>query len=78
LNTSDVAAKAAQLRLPRQRVVMVVQKAQANVLLYRLNYALPGWEGAERRRDAQAEFHEAAPGEGVGGRPPALPWRLRC
>jgi hypothetical protein len=34
------------------------------------HYALTGWESAQGRRDAQDEFHEAAP--------PAPPWRLRC
>jgi hypothetical protein len=37
-----------QLRLLRQRVVMAAQKAQADVFLHRLHYALPG-------RDAAAE-----------------------
>jgi hypothetical protein len=49
-----------QLRLLRQRVVMTAQKAQADVLLHRLHYALPGWEAAAERRDAQDEFHSAA------------------
>jgi hypothetical protein len=38
LITSDVVAKAVQLQLLRQRVVMAVQKAQADVLLRRLHY----------------------------------------
>ena len=37
-----VVAKGVQLRLLRQRVVMPAQKAQADVLLHRLHYALPG------------------------------------
>ena len=36
-----VVAKGVQLRL-RQRVVMTAQKAQADVILHRLHYALPG------------------------------------
>jgi hypothetical protein len=56
-----------QLRLLRQRVVMTAQKAQADVLLHRLHYALPGWDAAAERRDAQDELHSAAsPGKGVG------------
>ena len=39
--TSHVAAKAVHLWQLRQRVVMAVQKAQADVLLHRLHYALP-------------------------------------
>jgi hypothetical protein len=60
-----------QLRLLRQRVVMADgrwqpksqkprQKAQADVLLHRLHHALPGWDAAAERRDAQGEFHSAA------------------
>jgi hypothetical protein len=49
-----------QLRLLRQRVVMTAQKAQADVLLHRLHYALPGWDAAAERLDAQGEFHSAA------------------
>jgi hypothetical protein len=41
-------------------VVMTAQKAQADVLLLRLHYALPGWDAAAERRDAQDEFHSAA------------------
>ena len=57
-----VVAKGVQLRLLRlrQRVVMTAQKAQADVLLHRLHYALPGWDAAAERRDAQDEFHSAA------------------
>jgi hypothetical protein len=47
-------------RLLRKRVVMAAQKAQADVLLHRLHYALPGWYAAAERRDAQDEFHSAA------------------
>jgi hypothetical protein len=52
-------AKGVQLRLLRQ-VVMGAQKAQADVLLHRLHYALPGWDAAVERCDAQGEFHSAA------------------
>jgi hypothetical protein len=31
-----------------------------NVLIHRLHYALPGWDAAAERRDAQGEFHSAA------------------
>jgi hypothetical protein len=48
-----------QLRLQQQRVVMTAQKAQADVLLHRLHYKLPGWDAAAERRDAQGEFHSA-------------------
>jgi hypothetical protein len=41
-------------------VVMTAQKAQADVLLHRLHYALPGWDAAAERRGAQDEFHSAA------------------
>jgi hypothetical protein len=54
-------AKGVQLRrLLRQRVVMAAQKAQADVLIHRLHYALPGWDAAAERRDAQGEFHSGA------------------
>jgi hypothetical protein len=33
---------------------------QADVLLHRLHYALPGWDAAAERRDAQDELHSAA------------------
>jgi hypothetical protein len=58
--TSHVAAKAVHLWQLRQRVVMAVQKAQADVLLHRLHYALPDWEDAQGGRDAQDKLHEAA------------------
>jgi hypothetical protein len=61
-----VVAKGVQLRLLRQRVVMTAQKAQADVLLHRLHYALPGWGAAAERRDAQDEFHSAAQATGRG------------
>jgi hypothetical protein len=32
------------------------------VLLHRLHYALPGWEAAAERRDAQDEFHRQGRG----------------
>jgi hypothetical protein len=45
---------------------MTAQKAQADVLLHRLHYALPGWDAAAERRDAQGEFHSAVqPGKGA-------------
>ena len=48
--------------LLRQRVVMTAQKAQADVLLHRLHYALQGQGrgAATERRDAQGDFHSAA------------------
>jgi hypothetical protein len=50
-----VVAKGVQLRLLRQRVVMAAQNTQADVLLHRLYYALPGWDAAaERRRGGEA------------------------
>jgi hypothetical protein len=50
------------LSASRQRVVVVMaaQKAHSDVLLHRLHYALPGWDAAAERRDAQDEFHSAA------------------
>jgi hypothetical protein len=39
---------------------MTAQKAQADVLLHLDDYALPGWDAAAERRDAQDEFHSAA------------------
>jgi hypothetical protein len=55
-----VVAKGVQLRLLRQRVVMTAQKAQANVLLHHLHYALPGWDAAAERRDSQDKLHTTA------------------
>jgi hypothetical protein len=57
--------KGAQLRLLRQRpVVMTAQKAQADVLLYRLHYALPGWDaaadGARGAMRKTSSLHSAA------------------
>jgi hypothetical protein len=51
-----------QLVLLRQRVVMTVQKSQAEVLVNRLQYALrayqsPGWDGGEGRHDAHEDFY---------------------
>jgi hypothetical protein len=54
---SPVAAKAVQLHLLQQRVVSTAQKAQADVLLHRLHYVLPGWDAAAGRCKAQGEFH---------------------
>jgi hypothetical protein len=56
-----VVAKGVQLRLLRQRVVMAAQKAQADgcAKKNRLHYALPGWNAAVERRDAQDELHSA-------------------
>jgi hypothetical protein len=58
-----VAKGTVQLRLLRQRRVAMRQpkaKAQADVLLHRLHYALPGRDAAAERRDAQDELHSAA------------------
>jgi hypothetical protein len=41
-------------------VVVTAQKAQADVLLHSLPYALPGWDAAAERRGAQDEIHSAA------------------
>jgi hypothetical protein len=41
-------------------MVMTAQKTHSDVLLHRLHYALPGWDSAAERRDAQDEFHSAA------------------
>jgi hypothetical protein len=57
---SHAVSKGVQLWLLRQRVVMAAQKAQADVLLHRLHYALPGWDVAAERPDAQDELHSAA------------------
>jgi hypothetical protein len=43
----------------RQRVMIAVQKAQDDVPINHLHYALPGWDGAERRRDVQEYFYES-------------------
>jgi hypothetical protein len=61
-----VVAKGVQLRLLRQRVVMTAQKAQADVLLHRLHYALPGG-GTPRRRGATRKTSSTAqPRQGRG------------
>jgi hypothetical protein len=61
-------AKGVQLRLLRQRVVVTAQKAQADVLLHRLHYALPatgvGRRGGEARRARRVP--QRSPGKGVG------------
>jgi hypothetical protein len=67
-----IAAKGVQLRLLRQRVVMAAEKAQADVLLHRLHCALPGWDVAADRRDAQGEFHSAAQARASTAQPMAL------
>jgi hypothetical protein len=67
-----VVAKGMQLRLlSRQRAGgdgMTAQKAQADVLLHRLHYALPGWDAAAERRDVQDEDSSptAQPRQGRG------------
>jgi hypothetical protein len=63
-----------QLRLLRQRVVMAAQNAQADVLLHRLHYALPGAGGTPRRRGATRKTSSTTQPRqgGVGWR------RLRC
>jgi hypothetical protein len=43
-----------------------LRHAAADVLLHRLYYALPGWDAAAERRDAQGEFHSAAQAQGRG------------
>jgi hypothetical protein len=50
---------ATSISLPNS-MVTTAKKAQADVLLHRLHYALPGWDAAAERRDAQDEFHSAA------------------
>ena len=54
------AAIGTQLRCLRQRLTCAVLRAQADVLISRVKYALPGWGHAEARRDTQAETHCAA------------------
>ena len=49
-----------QRRCIRQRITCAVLRAQADVLLGRMKYALPGWAQAEARREGQAEAHCAA------------------
>jgi hypothetical protein len=62
-----VVPKGVQLRLLRQQVVMTAQTAQADVLLHCLHYALPGWDAAAERWNAQGES-TAQPGTGIGGK----------
>ena len=63
---SSVAAVGVQKRLLRQRLVCCVAQAQADVLLSRLHYCLPGWGVAEqrRRRAERGEWQEAARARG--------------
>jgi hypothetical protein len=60
LTPNRVVAKGVQLRVLRQRVVMTAQKAQADVLLHRLHYALyrggtPWRRGATRKTSSTAQ-----------------------
>ena len=59
---SSVAAVGVQKRLLRQRLVCCVAQAQADVLLSRLHFCLPGWRAAERRRRRaeRSQWQEAA------------------
>jgi hypothetical protein len=66
-----VVAKGVQLRLLRQRVVMTAQKAQADVLLHRLHYALrtgvgrrvaPRWRGSTRKASSTAQPRQGGRG----------------
>ena len=57
---SREAAVGIQRRCIRQRITCAVLRAQADVLLGRMKYALPGWAQAEARREGQAEAHCAA------------------
>ena len=76
---SREAAVGIQRRCIRQRITCAVLRAQADVLLGRMKYALPGWAQAEARREGQAEAHCAAQAQAensggvLGGR-----WRRRC
>jgi hypothetical protein len=59
--TMYVVAKGVQLRLLRQRVVMTAQNTQGRTCSSTASTtALPGWDAAAKRRDAQDEFHSAA------------------
>ena len=58
---SREAAVGIQRRCIRQRIACAVLRAQADVLLGRMKYALPGWAQAEARREGQAEAHCAVP-----------------
>lgn len=57
---SREAAVGIQRRCIRQRITCAVLRAQADVLLGRMKYALPGWAQVEARREGQAEAHCAA------------------
>merc|ERR1712185_77362 len=59
-NLGREAAVGIQRRCIRQRITCAVLRAQADVLLGRMKYALPGWAQAEARREGQAEAHRAA------------------
>jgi hypothetical protein len=61
-----VAKGRVQLRLLRQRVVMAAQKAQADVLLHRLHYALPGWYAKRWRSATRKTSSTAQPRKGRG------------
>jgi hypothetical protein len=41
-------------------VAMAAKRSQADVLLCRFHFALPGWDSAERKRDAQSDCREPA------------------
>ena len=64
---SSVAAVGVQKRLLRQWLVCCVAQAQADVLLSRLHYCLPGGGAAEqrRRRAERGEWQEAARARGL-------------
>jgi hypothetical protein len=59
---SRAVAKGVQPRLLRllRRVAMTAQKSQADVLLHRLHYALPGQDAGAEGCDAHGDFHSAA------------------
>jgi hypothetical protein len=65
------AAVGVQMFHMRQRWGATVWRAQTQVLLGGLKYALPGWEGAESRRAAdtaaEASWRSHASGPGGGG-----------
>ena len=52
LLASPLAATGVQMRLLRQIFVTGIVRAQAEVILSRLHYALPGWKQAGERREA--------------------------
>ena len=70
---SSVAAVGVQKRLLRQRLVCCVAQAQADVLLSRLHFCLPGWRAAERRRRRaeRPQWQEAARARGLEWDEPA-------